>query len=135
MGEGGGAAVSVPDPKTCVVCGRSITWRRKWARDWEQVRYCSAGCRGRRREHRPEVETAVLDLLGQRAGSASICPSEVARRLAGQGEDWRSQMEPVREAVRRLAARGEVEVLQRGQRVDPSTAKGPIRVRRLRQTS
>ncbi|WP_369333679.1 DUF2256 domain-containing protein [Corallococcus carmarthensis] len=32
---------SPPPPKPCAVCGRAITWRRKWARDWEQVRYCS----------------------------------------------------------------------------------------------
>ena len=30
--------------KTCEVCGRSFVWRRKWARDWEQVRYCSERC-------------------------------------------------------------------------------------------
>ncbi|MET0401560.1 MAG: DUF2256 domain-containing protein, partial [Cystobacter sp.] len=22
--------MSTPAPKTCVVCGRSITWRKKW---------------------------------------------------------------------------------------------------------
>ncbi|MCB0608438.1 MAG: DUF2256 domain-containing protein [Lewinella sp.] len=31
--------------KICVHCGRPFTWRKKWARDWEQVRYCSDGCR------------------------------------------------------------------------------------------
>jgi hypothetical protein len=35
---------SSPKPtKTCVVCGRTIEWRKKWERDWDQVRYCSAG--------------------------------------------------------------------------------------------
>jgi len=33
--------------KVCVVCGRPFMWRRKWARDWEAVRYCSDGCRRR----------------------------------------------------------------------------------------
>lgn len=32
--------------KVCPVCTRPFTWRRKWARDWEQVIYCSARCRG-----------------------------------------------------------------------------------------
>ncbi|WP_420847554.1 DUF2256 domain-containing protein, partial [Nakamurella flava] len=27
--------------KTCPVCGRPFVWRKKWARDWENVRYCS----------------------------------------------------------------------------------------------
>jgi len=31
--------------KTCQACGRPFTWRRKWARDWESVRYCSDRCR------------------------------------------------------------------------------------------
>jgi hypothetical protein len=31
--------------KNCLVCGLPFTWRRKWARDWEQVRYCSERCR------------------------------------------------------------------------------------------
>lgn len=32
--------------KTCVTCGRPFTWRKKWARVWEEVRYCSDRCRG-----------------------------------------------------------------------------------------
>ncbi|MBV7379066.1 DUF2256 domain-containing protein [Maritimibacter dapengensis] len=31
--------------KTCARCGRSFTWRRKWARVWDEVRYCSKACR------------------------------------------------------------------------------------------
>lgn len=31
--------------KMCAHCGRPFTWRRKWARDWEQVKYCSDACR------------------------------------------------------------------------------------------
>jgi len=31
--------------KTCVVCQRPFAWRKKWAKTWEQVRYCSERCR------------------------------------------------------------------------------------------
>ncbi|MFM8865899.1 MAG: DUF2256 domain-containing protein [Limnohabitans sp.] len=31
--------------KICATCGLPFTWRRNWARDWEQVRYCSERCR------------------------------------------------------------------------------------------
>jgi hypothetical protein len=31
--------------KMCAACGRPFAWRRKWARDWENVRYCSDACR------------------------------------------------------------------------------------------
>ncbi len=31
--------------KICACCGRPFSWRKKWARDWPQVRYCSEACR------------------------------------------------------------------------------------------
>lgn len=34
--------------KPCAVCGRPFAWRRRWARDWEAVRYCSEACRRQR---------------------------------------------------------------------------------------
>ncbi|NOJ97399.1 DUF2256 and DUF3253 domain-containing protein [Corallococcus coralloides] len=119
---------SPPPPKPCAVCGRAITWRRKWARDWEQVRYCSDACRGKRTGARDSPwEARILELLSQRAGGATVCPSEVAR--ASGEEDWRACMEPVREAARRLVARGVLDIVQGGRVVDPSTARGPIRLR------
>ncbi|MFN9992224.1 MAG: DUF2256 domain-containing protein [Phycisphaerales bacterium] len=30
--------------KLCAACGRPFTWRKKWERDWEHVKYCSKGC-------------------------------------------------------------------------------------------
>ncbi|MEL6978577.1 MAG: DUF2256 domain-containing protein [Pseudomonadota bacterium] len=35
--------------KICVVCQRPFTWRKKWARVWDEVRYCSERCRRARR--------------------------------------------------------------------------------------
>lgn len=35
-----------PKPvKTCAACARPFEWRKKWERDWEQVKYCSDACR------------------------------------------------------------------------------------------
>jgi hypothetical protein len=31
--------------KICLHCQRPFTWRKKWERDWENVRYCSDACR------------------------------------------------------------------------------------------
>ncbi|MBC8050626.1 MAG: DUF2256 domain-containing protein [Chitinophagales bacterium] len=31
--------------KPCAACGRPFAWRRKWARDWENVKFCSDKCR------------------------------------------------------------------------------------------
>ena len=34
--------------KICVSCGLPFSWRRKWSRDWDNVKYCSRRCRGER---------------------------------------------------------------------------------------
>jgi hypothetical protein len=31
--------------KPCVVCQRAMSWRKAWAKNWDQVRYCSEACR------------------------------------------------------------------------------------------
>lgn len=124
--------------KVCRSCGRRIEWRAAWAKNWDDVAYCSDACRGRKvRPVDRELEESIRRLLGERAATATICPSEAARAVAAQQGDasddaWRALMEPARRAARRLVAAGEVEITQGGRVVDPSTAKGPIRVRRAR---
>ncbi|WP_374436825.1 DUF2256 domain-containing protein [Tabrizicola sp.] len=41
--------------KTCAACGLPFTWRKKWERDWEAVRFCSDRCRkaGAKRDRDP----------------------------------------------------------------------------------
>ncbi len=31
--------------KPCAACARPFAWRKKWARDWEAVKFCSDACR------------------------------------------------------------------------------------------
>ncbi|WP_405233792.1 DUF3253 domain-containing protein [Lentisalinibacter salinarum] len=119
--------------KFCAVCGRRIEWRRKWARDWENVRYCSRACRARRLTPTDDrLESAILGLLEGRGRGKTICPSEPARRVGG--DDWKPLMEQSRAAARRLAARGRVEITQKGRVVDGSTARGPVRIRLCSRT-
>jgi len=123
-----------PIEKTCASCGRRIEWRKKWERDWDSVTYCSDACR--RRKVGPDdlaLEDRIRSLLGARAASSTICPSDVARAVTSNESEWRALMEPVRRAARRMVAAGEVEITQGGHVVDPSTAKGPIRIRRRRR--
>jgi hypothetical protein len=75
-----------------------------------------------------ELEATIAALLDQRGAGKTICPSDAARAIGG--DSWRDLMEPARQAARRMVARGEVVITQHGQVVDPSTAKGPIRIRR-----
>ena len=113
------------------MCGRRITWRKAWERDWEQVRHCSAGCRRRGLTASDgDLEAAIRDLLAARARTATICPSEAARRVDPDG--WRDLMPGARRVAGRLVADGRVEMTQRGEVVDPATARGPVRLRRPR---
>ncbi|WP_100814482.1 DUF2256 and DUF3253 domain-containing protein [Microbacterium lacus] len=117
--------------KTCASCGREMQWRAKWAKNWDAVKYCSDACRTRGVTTQDrELERTILTLLANRAATSTICPSDAARAIGG--EEWRDLMEPARRAARRLVVAGEVDITQRGQVVDPSTAKGPIRIRRHR---
>lgn len=34
--------------KPCVVCGRAMSWRKAWAKNWDSVLYCSEACRKRK---------------------------------------------------------------------------------------
>jgi hypothetical protein len=116
--------------KVCAVCGREIQWRKKWERDWESVKFCSERCR----RYTPSaseagLEAAILLLLEQRARGATICPSEAARLVSPEGESWRGLMEPARMAARRLVDQGRIVITQGGKVVEPSRAKGAIRLR------
>ncbi|MEM9359265.1 MAG: DUF2256 domain-containing protein [Pseudomonadota bacterium] len=35
--------------KACATCGRPFRWRKKWAKIWSDVRYCSERCRRTKR--------------------------------------------------------------------------------------
>lgn len=35
--------------KICPVCGRPFTWRKKWEKHWDEVKYCSDACRARKK--------------------------------------------------------------------------------------
>lgn len=34
--------------KFCTSCGRPFAWRKKWAKVWAEVKYCSDRCRAAR---------------------------------------------------------------------------------------
>ncbi len=39
--------------KLCAACGLPFTWRKRWERDWDAVRYCSDPLSEGRRPCRP----------------------------------------------------------------------------------
>lgn len=94
-----------------------MTYRKKWAATWAQVRYCSDACRNVRITAADRaLEDAIRTLL---ATHATIDPAEIG-----------GDLEAARQAARRLVAAGEIVIIQEGRVVDPSTAKGRFRLRR-----
>ena len=124
-----GALCGVIEEKFCRRCGRRMEWRKAWADCWEEVKYCSGACRKKGLTKNDQVlEEELLALLVERGPSKTICPSELARQHFGETE-WKGEMETVRMAARRLVVAGKADILQKTKVVDPSTAKGPIRIR------
>lgn len=119
-----------PD-KPCVMCGRPIAWRKKWARCWDEIRVCSGACRAERKRsdaNAASIEGTIIALLRERDGDATICPSEVARAMFP--DDWRTRMEAVRRVARKMEGKGTVVGKQGGKRVDLATVRGAIRIGR-----
>lgn len=78
-----------------------------------------------------EIERVILELLSERGAGKTICPSEAARRmaeLAGCPEHWRAWINRTRATVNLMTSRGTIVVFQNGERVDPATVRGPVRL-------
>ncbi len=69
----------------------------------------------------PDADTVGEESLAAERAPKTFCPSEAARLLSA---DWRLLMPD----VRRVAATLPLIATQKGQPVDPLTAKGPIRL-------
>lgn len=73
-----------------------------------------------------DYRARILDLLKERGPDKTICPSEL---LSGKDKQDPALMERVRASARDLASQGSIEFTQHGEVVDPSAARGPIRLR------
>jgi hypothetical protein len=38
--------------KNCLVCKKPFSWRKKWEKDWDEVKYCSDKCRLNKKANR-----------------------------------------------------------------------------------
>jgi hypothetical protein len=52
------AKADLPE-KICGACGRPFAWRKKWAKDWDQVKTCSERCKS---ELRRKNRAATADI-------------------------------------------------------------------------
>ena len=84
--------------KTCVVCGRPFTWRKKWEKDWEEITTCSKRCKSERKASRRSSRDDEADAVP----SASVDVERVTprRRKGGRRSPRMSEAaSPIVEAM------------------------------------
>lgn len=83
-----------------------------------------------KRRNDKAIASTIQQMLAERGPGKTICPSEVARALGGsERNDWEPLMQPVRDVAAQMTREGTLVITQRGEPVDASTAKGPVRLR------
>ena len=50
--------------KLCCVCLRNFNWRKKWERDWDNVKYCSKKCQQKKKIATKNLKLADKSILG-----------------------------------------------------------------------
>ena len=68
----------------------------------------------------------IAEMLARRGLGKTLCPSEVARALAGEAGDWRARMEDVHGAVDELARAGAIVLSWKGAPL--ARRNGPYRI-------
>ncbi|WP_133365910.1 DUF3253 domain-containing protein [Qipengyuania sediminis] len=73
-----------------------------------------------------DAEDAIREFTARRGAGKTVCPSEIARELAGDGGDWRARMAEVHHAVDALVAERAVVLSWKGARL--VRRDGPYRI-------
>ncbi len=115
--------------KNCSSCGRSFTWRKSFAKNWEDVKYCSNACRNRKLSKiDKQIENSILELLEAETYPTPLSTDQIADFLDFGNET--DLLESRIRAARRLERKSFVIITQDGKRVDSSTAKGHFQIRK-----
>lgn len=76
-----------------------------------------------------DISSTIEAMVAERGADKTVCPSEVARALAGKDEkEWRKLMAPIRAQAVRLAKEGRISIRRKGRVVDPDDFKGIYRL-------
>jgi hypothetical protein len=74
------------------------------------------------------AEETILRLTEERGVGKTICPTEAARALAGEGEDFRRHLPEVRATAIRLMSEGRLVITRKGKPLDTDDFKGIYRL-------
>ena len=68
--------------KSCSSCGRSFTWRKSFAKNWDAVKYCSNACRKRKLSKiDQQIENSILELLEAETYPTPLTSDQIADLL------------------------------------------------------
>ena len=73
------------------------------------------------------IRRAIYGIARECGLEKTFCPTDVARKLSPL--KWRAMMPQVIGAAKRMAGDGEILMVQQGEVVDPSRAKGAFRLK------
>jgi hypothetical protein len=75
------------------------------------------------------IAALIAAMVAERGADKTVCPSEVARAIAGSDETkWRLLMHPIRTEAVKMAKAGAVTIRRKGRVVDPDAFKGIYRL-------
>ncbi|WP_416355743.1 DUF3253 domain-containing protein [Aureimonas phyllosphaerae] len=81
------------------------------------------------RHDQSALREEILRAVHERGVGKTVCPSEIARNLAGSDEKrWRLLMQPIRQAASALSDDGLVVIKRKGRPVAPADLKGIYRL-------
>ena len=69
--------------KECQECSKVITWRKKWEKDWDSVRYCSGKCKKRAKSRRLDDVSRSRQAGRVLAATATTTDDETAEAADG----------------------------------------------------
>lgn len=75
-----------------------------------------------------DLQEKIMTMAVERGQTKTFCPSEIARQMSSNEQEWRSYMEPIRSAATILIDQDRLVCKQKGEIVDIRTVKGPIRL-------
>jgi len=118
--------------KVCLHCGRSFSWRKKWEQCWDEVKFCSAGCRKAAvSKLAVQAEQVILELLHADTQSTPLNPDTVAHHLEPDqtSRRWQQVVREVMHAARRLSRQNQIQITRKGKPVAPDEVRGVVRLR------
>ena len=95
--------------KTCVVCNRDFTWRKKWEDCWDEVTTCSKRCNGERKKANRIASRAAAANGDDTATDATGCMSDSSsdEQVVDDDKAARKAAKKAAKALRRAKREGD----------------------------